>query len=91
MKRFFFDLVGDIRAHDFMGHECSSKKEAKKHAAFIAHRIGTEWPSFAKPGNFIAVRDEQGAKYCGAINFDRPASLRSPWPRRRSSGSGASG
>jgi hypothetical protein len=50
MKRFFFDLVGDIRAHDFMGHECSSKTEAKKHAAFIARRIGTERPSFAKPG-----------------------------------------
>jgi hypothetical protein len=27
MKRFYFDLVGEIRAHDFMGHECSSKKE----------------------------------------------------------------
>jgi len=42
MKRFFFDLAGEIRAHDFMGHECSSKKEAKQHAAFIARRIGTE-------------------------------------------------
>ena len=61
MKRFFFDLVGDIRAHDFVGHECSSKKEAKSHASFIAHRIGTERPSFAIPGNFIAVRDERGA------------------------------
>jgi hypothetical protein len=59
MKRFFFDLVGEIRARDFMGHECSSKKEAKSHAAFIAHRIGTERPSFAKVGNFIAVRDER--------------------------------
>jgi hypothetical protein len=66
MKRFFFDLVGDIRAHDFMGHECSSKKEAKKHAAFIAHRIGSERPSFAKRGNFIAVRDESGAKIFAA-------------------------
>jgi hypothetical protein len=62
MKRFFFDLVGEIPAHDFMGHECASKTEAKNHAAFIAHRIGTERPSFAKPGNFIAVRDERGAK-----------------------------
>ena len=62
MKRFFFDLVGDIRAHDFVGHECSSKKEARNHASFIAHRIGTERPSFAKPGNCIAVRDESGAK-----------------------------
>jgi hypothetical protein len=66
MKRFFFDLVGEIRARDFMGHECSSKKEAKSHAAFIAHRIGTERPSFAKRGNFIAVRDERGAKIFAA-------------------------
>jgi hypothetical protein len=66
MKRFFFDLIGDVRARDFMGHECSSKTEAKKHAAFIAHRIGTERPSFAKRGNYIAVRDEQGAKIFAA-------------------------
>jgi hypothetical protein len=66
MKRFFFDLAGEIRAHDFMGHECSSKKEAKQHAAFIARRIGTERPSFAKPGNFIAVRDEHDAKVFAA-------------------------
>jgi hypothetical protein len=66
MKRFFFDLAGEIRAHDFMGHECATKKEAKKHAAFIAHRIGTERPSFAKRGNYIAVRDEQGAKIFAA-------------------------
>jgi hypothetical protein len=62
MKRFFFDLAGEIPAYDFMGHECSSKKEARQHACFIAHRIGTERPSFAKQGNFIAVRDERGAK-----------------------------
>jgi hypothetical protein len=37
MKGFFFDYVGDIRAHEFVAHECSSKTEAKKHAAFIAH------------------------------------------------------
>jgi hypothetical protein len=67
MKRFFFDLVGDIRARDFMGHECSSKKEAKNHhASFIAHRIGTERPSFAKSGNFIAVRNERGAEIFAA-------------------------
>jgi hypothetical protein len=62
MKRFFFDLVGDVPARDFMGHECSSKTEAKRHAAFVAHRIGTEHPSFGKPGNRISVRDERGAE-----------------------------
>jgi hypothetical protein len=61
MKRFFFDLVGDVPARDFLGHECSSKKEAKRHASFIAHRIGTEKPSFAKPGNRITVMDESGS------------------------------
>jgi hypothetical protein len=61
MKRFFFDLAGDLPARDVLGHQCSSKKEAKLHASFIAHRIGTEKPCFAKPGNRISVRDEAGA------------------------------
>jgi hypothetical protein len=61
MKRFFFDLVGEIRARDFMGHECSSEKEAKSHAAFIAHRIGTQRPSFAKrvPSSLSAMNVAQ--------------------------------
>ncbi len=63
MKRFFFDLVGDVPARDFLGHECSSKSEAKRHASFIAHRIGTEKPSFARPGNRITVRDEAGSAF----------------------------
>jgi hypothetical protein len=67
MKRFYFDLVGDLPARDFMGHECSSKKEAKQHASFIAYRIGTEKPRFAKPGNRISVRDERGEAF-----FDVP-------------------
>ena len=62
MKRFFFDLVGEFPAHDFLGHQCISRKEAKEHAQFIAHRIGTEKPSFAKSGNYILVRDEEGAE-----------------------------
>jgi hypothetical protein len=66
MKRFFFDLVGELPAHDFMGHECWSTKEARQHASFIAHRIGTERPSFVKRGNCIAVRDERGAKIFSA-------------------------
>jgi hypothetical protein len=67
MQRFFFDLVGDVPARDFMGHECSSKKEARQHASLIAHRIGTERPSFAKQGNRISVRDERGIAF-----FDVP-------------------
>jgi hypothetical protein len=66
MKRFFFDLVGELSARDVLGHMCSSRKEAKDHAAFVAHRIGTERPSFAKPGNRIEVRDERGARFFAA-------------------------
>ncbi|WP_375143954.1 hypothetical protein [Bradyrhizobium sp. Ash2021] len=62
MKRFFFDLVGELPAHDVLGHQCKSRKEAKDHAKFIAQRIATERPIFGKPGNRIAVRDETGLK-----------------------------
>jgi hypothetical protein len=67
MKHFYFDLVGELPARDFMGHECSSKREAKQHASFIAYRIGTEKPRFAKPCNRISVRDERGEAF-----FDVP-------------------
>jgi hypothetical protein len=56
MKRFFFDLAGELPARDMQGHECASRREARKHATFIAHRIGTERPGFAKGGNAIEVR-----------------------------------
>ena len=62
MKRFFFDLTGELPARDVLGHQCKSRKEAKDHAKFIAQRIGTERPTFGKPGNFISVRDETGLK-----------------------------
>jgi hypothetical protein len=62
MKRFFFDLAGDLPAHDFLGHQCRSRKEAKDHAQFIAHRFGTERPTFARPGNYISVRDKSGTE-----------------------------
>jgi hypothetical protein len=63
MERFYFDLVGDLPARDVLGHECSSRKEARRHACFIAHRVGTERPNFAKQGNGISVRDENGNEF----------------------------
>ena len=59
MKRFYFDLVGDLPARDVLGHECSSRKEARRHACFIAHRR----PNFAKQGNGISVRDKNGNEF----------------------------
>ncbi|WP_376700244.1 DUF6894 family protein [Bradyrhizobium archetypum] len=60
MTRYYFDLIGEVPARDFLGHECSSEMEAREHASFIAHRIGNEHPHFVKPGNQIAVREEGG-------------------------------
>ena len=59
----FFDLAGELPARDMQGHECASRREARKHATFIAHRIGTERPGFAKGGNAIEVRDEDGERF----------------------------
>jgi hypothetical protein len=63
MKRFYFDLVGDLPARDVLGHECFSRKEAKKDACLIAERFGSERPSFAKPGNGISVREDSGTEF----------------------------
>ena len=63
MKRYYFDLIGETPARDFLGHECSSRAEAREHASFIAHRIGSELPHFVKPGNQIAVREEGRASF----------------------------
>jgi hypothetical protein len=68
----------EVRNRLRLFHEPSMliQKRSQSHAAFIAHRIGTERPSFAKRGNFIAVRDERGAKiFAAPNNFDRPAFL----------------
>ncbi len=60
MKRFFFDLSGEVSAKDVHGRLCSSQREAREHAAFIAQRIGTERPEFVRLGNCIKVRGERG-------------------------------
>jgi hypothetical protein len=60
MTRFFFDLAGELSAKDVHSHLCQSRREAREHAVFIARRIGTERPEFARLGNCIKVRAEQG-------------------------------
>jgi hypothetical protein len=42
MPKYFFHLAGQLPAHDLLGHECATDKEAEDHGSFIAHRIGTE-------------------------------------------------
>jgi hypothetical protein len=53
MKRFYFDFIGEVPARDFLGHECSARRDS-----FIAHRIETEHPHFIQRGNGVAVREE---------------------------------
>jgi hypothetical protein len=60
MPKYFFHLAGQLPARDLLGHECTSDKEAKDHASFIAHRIGTEKPEMVREGNYISVTNEQG-------------------------------
>jgi hypothetical protein len=62
MKLFFFDLVSEFTAHDYVGHQCATRREAKEHARFIAQRIGAEKPYLAKTGSYIRVRDEKGGE-----------------------------
>jgi len=59
MPKYFFNLAGELPAHDLIGHDCSDDREARDHGSFIAHRIGTEKPGMVREGNFISVRDER--------------------------------
>jgi hypothetical protein len=58
--RYFFHLAGKLEAQDVLGHDCANDKEARDHASFIAHRIGTEKPGLVREGNFIVVKNETG-------------------------------
>jgi hypothetical protein len=59
MPKYLFHLAGQFPARDLLGHECANDKEAKDHASFIAHRIGTEKPEMVREGNYI-MTNEQG-------------------------------
>jgi len=48
MPKYFFNLAGDLPAQDLIGHQCADAKEARDHASFIAHRIGTEKPGMVR-------------------------------------------
>jgi uncharacterized protein DUF6894 len=60
MPKYFFHLAGEIPARDLIGHEWRNDNEARDHASFIAHRIGTEKPTMVREGNFISVTDDRG-------------------------------
>jgi hypothetical protein len=47
MPKYFFHLLGDVPAHDLIGHECAGDKEAQKYGELLAHnvsgRTGRTW------------------------------------------------
>ena len=53
-----------------------SRREAKEHAKFIAHRIAVEKLPFAQPGNYIRVRDENGVEIFEAPIHVGPSNVR---------------
>lgn len=57
MPRYFFHLAGTTPAHDMIGHECADENEAKEHAGFLAHQLGSARPGAVREENVISVRD----------------------------------
>jgi hypothetical protein len=51
MDRYFFDVVGDFAANDFMGHEFAHDHDAREHARYIASRLASEKPELVISGN----------------------------------------
>jgi uncharacterized protein DUF6894 len=57
MPKYFFHLLGDVPAHDLIGHECAGDKEAEKFAKLLARHVGTDRPDMVREGNYISVVD----------------------------------
>lgn len=57
MPKYFFHLLGDVPAHDLIGHECTGDNEAEKFGKMLAHHVGTDRPDMVKEGNYISVVD----------------------------------
>jgi hypothetical protein len=57
MPKYFFDLLGDVPAHDLIGHECADDEEAEKYGKMLAHNVGTDRPDMVRESNYISVVD----------------------------------
>lgn len=59
MARYYFDLGGQVPAHDIFGQEYPDDGAAKAHGVSIAHHVALDKPELAGNGNRIIVRDEK--------------------------------
>jgi hypothetical protein len=57
MPKYFFHLLGDLPAHDLIGHECGGDKQAQQYGKMLAHKAGTDRPDMVKDSNYISVVD----------------------------------
>ena len=55
MPKYFFHLLGDVPAHDLIGHDCASDKEAKQYGRMLAHNVGANRPDLINDNNYISV------------------------------------
>jgi hypothetical protein len=59
MAKYFFDLAGELPAHDLIGLELADDAAASEHARVLASKFALEKPELAHPGNHIAVLDSE--------------------------------
>jgi hypothetical protein len=60
MPKYFFHLLGDVSAHDLIGHECTGDKEAQKYGKMLSHNVGTDRLAMIKGSNYISVVNTNG-------------------------------
>ena len=62
MARYFFDLDGQVPAHDIFGQEYPDDRAARQHGLMIAHHVAIDKPELASDGNRIVVRNDARAE-----------------------------
>jgi hypothetical protein len=60
MPKYFFHLMGDVPAHDLLGHDCTNDKAAEEYGKMLARDVGTDKRQMIRDGNYIAVASEDG-------------------------------
>jgi hypothetical protein len=62
MAKYFFHLMGDVPAHDLLGHDCTNDKAAEEYGKMLARDVGTDKPQMIRDGNYIAVANKDGSE-----------------------------
>ena len=60
MRKYFFHLIGDVPAHDLLGHQCANDKDAEAYGKMLARNVGTDRPHMVSDDNYIEISNEEG-------------------------------